>query len=77
MSSHPARQLRHPPLLDLNTATADELATFAGHRPGQSAGDLAYRESRNGFQAVEELLQVKGIGPKIYEQIEPLVTIGR
>lgn len=64
-------------LLDLNTATADELHHLPGIGPAKAQAIIAYRESRSGFQAVEELLQVKGIGPKIYEQIAPLVTIGR
>lgn len=64
-------------LLDLNTATAAQLVDLPGIGPAKAQAILAHRKSRGGFQAVEDLLQVKGIGPKIYEQIAPLVTIGR
>lgn len=66
----------HSALLDLNGATAVQLQDLPGIGPSKAQAIVAYRESRSGFQAVEELLQVKGIGPKIYEQIAPLVTIG-
>ena len=49
--------------LDLNTASADQLASTL-NGIGQSKADaiVAYREAHGPFQRVEELALVKGIG---------------
>ena len=48
--------------LNLNTATADELAELPGIGPELAKRILAYREAHGGFSTVEELMEVSGIG---------------
>lgn len=62
-------------LLDLNKATQSQLETLPGIGPSKAKAILTYREQNNGFQRVDQLIEVKGIGSKIYDQIAPLVQI--
>ncbi|MBR1472504.1 MAG: helix-hairpin-helix domain-containing protein, partial [Lachnospiraceae bacterium] len=38
---------------------------------------LAYRDERGGFQSVEELKKVSGIGDGIYAKLQEAVTVSR
>lgn len=60
-------------LLDLNAATAAELDSLPGIGPSKAQAILDFRDARQGFRSVEELLEVKGIGPKLYDRIRALV----
>ena len=62
-------------LLDINTATVDELDTLPGIGEAKAAAIVAYREAHGGFSSVEELLQVKGIGEKILAGLRDHVCI--
>lgn len=55
--------------LDLNTATANQLA-LALNGVGQSKADaiVAYREQNGPFASVDELAKVKGIGPALLDK---------
>jgi competence protein ComEA len=56
--------------LDLNTATKDELVALQGIGPAKAQAILDYRAQHGGFQRVEELKDVKGIGAKRYEKLK-------
>ncbi|QMV40471.1 helix-hairpin-helix domain-containing protein [Cohnella cholangitidis] len=60
-------------LLDLNLATQDQLETLPGIGPSKAKAILSYRDQHNGFRSVDQLLEVKGIGPKVFERISVLV----
>ncbi|WP_256760147.1 helix-hairpin-helix domain-containing protein [Cohnella sp. WQ 127256] len=62
-------------LLDLNHATQSQLETLPGIGPSKAKAIIAYREKQNGFQNINQLLEVKGIGAKVYDRISPLVQI--
>jgi competence ComEA-like helix-hairpin-helix protein len=62
--------------LDLNRATADQLETLPGIGAVKAAAILAERDSRGGFQSMEELEAVRGIGPSLVEKLRPLVVLG-
>jgi competence protein ComEA len=62
-------------LLDLNQATKEELETLPGIGSSKAAAILEYRERQQGFRDAEQLLEIKGIGPKILERIIPLVRL--
>jgi competence protein ComEA len=49
--------------LDLNVATAADLAALPGLGPVRAARIVELRDERRGFRAVDELLDVRGIGP--------------
>jgi competence ComEA-like helix-hairpin-helix protein len=59
--------------VDLNTAGEKALLTLPGVGPSTARAILAHRAARGPFAAVEDLLQVKGIGPKKLEALRPFV----
>ncbi|GAA1939550.1 ComEA family DNA-binding protein [Nocardioides hwasunensis] len=62
-------------LVNLNTADEAALDTLPGVGPVTAAAILSWRDANGGFTSVDELLEVKGIGPATLEEIAPLVTI--
>lgn len=63
------------PLVDLNTATAEQLETLPEVGPVTAEAILSWRTEHGGFTAVEELLEVDGIGEATLETIAPHVTV--
>jgi competence protein ComEA len=61
--------------LDLNTATLEQLDTLPGVGEVTAGRIIAYR-SAHPFTAVDELLEVPGIGQRRFEQLKDLVTVG-
>jgi competence protein ComEA len=61
--------------IDLNRASAEELEQLPGIGPVLAARIVELRRQRGRFQSVEELLDVRGIGPKRLEQIRPYVVV--
>jgi competence protein ComEA len=51
--------------INLNTATENQLMTLKGIGKKKAQAIIAYREEHNGFRQIEELDNVKGIGPKL------------
>ena len=62
--------------LDLNRADAAALDALPGIGPATAAAIIAYREENGPFGAIEELLNVPGIGPAKLAQLEGLVMVG-
>lgn len=62
-------------LVDLNTATVDELDTLPEVGPVTAQAILDYRTEHGGFASVDELLDIEGIGEKTLAKIAPHVTV--
>jgi competence protein ComEA len=62
-------------VIDLNTATQQELETLPGIGPKLAEAIIAYRQQQR-FMSVEDLQNVRGIGEKRMADIRPLVTVG-
>lgn len=62
--------------VNINTATAEELAQLMGIGPVLAQAIVDYRESHGPFASVEELLEVSGIGEAKLGRIREDVTIG-
>ena len=61
--------------VDLNTADATTLESLPGVGPVTAEAIISHR-SQQPFSSVEDLLLVKGIGPKTFESLKDLVTVG-
>jgi competence protein ComEA len=61
--------------VNLNTATLEQLDTLDGVGPGIAKRILDYRQQHGGFERVEELGEVPGIGAKRLATLTPLVTV--
>ena len=61
--------------ISLNTATAQELTTLTGVGEKTAQAIIAYRDAHGGFNSIDELQQVKGIGPAKFATISPEVTL--
>ena len=61
--------------ISLNTATAQELTALTGVGEKTAQAIIAYRDTHGGFTSIDELQQVKGIGPAKFATISPEVTL--
>jgi competence protein ComEA len=64
-----------PGKVDLNTATLDQLEALPGIGPVLAQRILDYRQQHGPFHAVQDLLNVSGIGDAHLADLEPLVTV--
>jgi len=62
-------------LVNLNTATLEQLDTLPGIGPVIGQRIIDYRESVGKFSAIEEITQVSGIGEAIFAKIKDLITV--
>jgi len=63
--------------LDLNRATEEELERLPGIGHVLAGRIIEYRAAEGGFQDIEQLRRVKGIGKKKFEQVRPHVAVVR
>jgi competence protein ComEA len=62
--------------LDLNEATSAELDALPGVGPATATAILDYRTEHGPFVAVDDLLEVRGIGPAKLDAFRDLVRVG-
>lgn len=62
-------------LININTATADELTTLSGIGETKAAAIIAYREENGDFESVEDITNVSGIGESTYEKIKDKIKV--
>jgi competence protein ComEA len=72
-----APKTKAPPAakVNLNSAGADQLQTLPKVGPKVAQRIVEYRNAHKGFKTVDELRNVKGVGPKTLELIRPYVTL--
>lgn len=68
-SAAPARQV------DLNKASAEELATIPGIGVALAQRIVEFREKEGAFRRVEDLMKVKGIGEKSFQKMQPHIKV--
>lgn len=61
--------------VNINTASLAELEQLEGIGPVLAARIIEYREAHGGFKSIEELKNVKGIGPKIFTKLKDKITV--
>ena len=62
-----------PELLNINTASAEELQTLPNIGVQMAKRIITYREQHGKFASVDALQEVKGIGVKTLEKLRPFV----
>lgn len=72
---HSTSPIRQPNLVNINTATIDELTTLPQIGPALAARIVAYREINGPFKRADDLLNVSGIGLATLEKIRSLITV--
>jgi competence ComEA-like helix-hairpin-helix protein len=63
-------------LIDLASATEEDLCRLVGVGPALAKNIIAWREENGGFTSVDELGGIKGIGAGRLELLRPQVTLG-
>lgn len=62
-----------PLSVNLNAASADELAELPGIGEVLAGRIIAWREKNGPFARIDQVMAVSGIGPATYERIRPYV----
>jgi competence protein ComEA len=61
--------------LNINTATIEQLVLLPGIGSTRAADIIYYRQVNGDFKAIEDLLDVPGIGETTYNQIKDLIKV--
>jgi len=62
--------------ININTATAKELTQLKGVGEVIAQRIIDYREQNGAFKTTNDLLNVKGVGPKIFSDNVDMITAG-
>lgn len=61
-------------LVNINTASKEELQTINGIGESKANNIIKYREEKGKFENIEDIMNVEGIGENLYEQIKIYIT---
>ncbi len=62
-------------VVNLNIASSEELQLLPGVGKVRAVAIVAMRKQRGGFKQMEDLLEVKGIGPAMLKRLRPYATL--
>ncbi len=63
--------------VNINTANAEQLQTVPGIGPATAGKILQMRKSYGAFKSVDDLLAIRGLGPKRLEKMRKYLTVGK
>lgn len=66
-----------PGLVNINTASEQELTTLPGIGTTRAQAIIAHRNKHGPFETIEDIMQVSGIKQAAFEQIRERITTGR
>jgi competence protein ComEA len=64
-----------PTLININTASADLLKELPGIGDSKAQAIIDYRQNYGPFTTIEQLLNVNGIGPAIFDGLKDSITV--
>lgn len=64
-------------VVNINTASATEIATLPGVGAKMAGRIIEYRQKNGPFKKVEELMNVRGIGEKNFLKLKPQLAVGQ
>jgi competence protein ComEA len=62
-------------VVNVNTASVEELQLLPGVGEARARAIVDMRTKKGGFKSVDELVEVKGIGPSGLEKLRPHLTV--
>ena len=62
-------------MININSATADELKSLNGIGDSKANSIIEYREKNGGFKSIDDIKNVDGIGEKMFEKIKDSLTV--
>lgn len=62
-------------LVNINTATKEELMTVSGIGETKAEAIITYREEHGNYSSIEEIKNVSGIGDSLFEKIKNYITV--
>jgi competence ComEA-like helix-hairpin-helix protein len=79
VSAFPAFAKKKPPAkpVNINTANSVELQQVPGIGPATAEKILQMRKSYGAFKSVDDLLAIRGLGPKRLEKMRKYLTVGK
>ncbi len=70
-----SQESRDVKVINLNTATTDDLCTLPGVGPMLAASIIEYRDKYGDYVYVNELLEVYGMSRDLFDSIKAYVTV--
>jgi competence protein ComEA len=64
-----------PDIININTASSEELQSLSGIGAVRAQDIITYRENHGGFASISEIQNVKGIGPATFAKISDKISI--
>jgi competence protein ComEA len=76
--SKPSEEKKNPcamKMVNINKASADEIATLPGIGDKTAKLIVEYRDKNGNFKKPEDIRKVKGVGAKLFEKIKGNITV--
>lgn len=64
-----------PVLININTASREELMTLNGIGESKAADIIRYRQEHGGFKSIEEIMKIPGIKDGAFQKIKDEITV--
>ncbi len=66
---------QHGQVVNINTASVDQLTTLKGIGPKKAQAIIAFREKNGKFRTIKDIMLVKGIGQKMFNKMKPFIRV--